>query len=82
MTDRIVGADGNENAIGPLIYHIAEAEMGWLWGNIKGLSQMPPDILAYFRFEPVDQETGRLTSILGVPLAEQLARLEKSRGCS
>ena len=82
MTERIVAADGNENAIGPLIYHIAEAEMGGCGETYKGLSQMPSDILADFRFEPVDQETGRLTSILGIPLAEQLARLEKSRGCS
>ena len=36
VTESIVAADGNENAIGPLIYHIAEAEMGWLWGNIQG----------------------------------------------
>ena len=36
--------DGNENVIGCLLYHIAEVEMGWLWGNIKGLAEMPADV--------------------------------------
>lgn len=73
------GPDGNENAIGSLLYHIAEVEMGWLWGNIKGLTQMPPDILKAFPFEPDEEETGRITSVPGVPLQEHLARLERSR---
>ena len=37
------GPDGRENAIGILLYHIAEVEMAWLWGGIKGRSQMPPE---------------------------------------
>ncbi len=73
------GPDGNENTIGSLLYHIAEVEMGWLWGNIKGLSQMPPDIQTLFPFESEYEETGRITRVPGVPLAEHLARLETSR---
>jgi uncharacterized damage-inducible protein DinB len=71
--------DPNENAIGSLLYHIAEVGMGWLWGNIKGLTQRPPDILAAFPFESEYEETGRITRVPGVPLQEHLARLEKSR---
>ena len=73
------GPDGNENTIGSLLYHIAEVEMGWLWGNIKGLLEMPPDIQAAFPFESEYEATGRITSVPGVPLGEHLARLERSR---
>ena len=73
------GPDGNENTIGSLLYHIAEVEMGWLWGNIKGRMQMPPDVLKDFPFEPECEETGRLTNVPGVPLEEHVARLERSR---
>ena len=71
--------DANENAIGSLLYHMAEVEMGWLWNNIRGLTEMPPDILAEFPFESEYEETGRITRVQGVPLEEHLARLEKSR---
>ena len=71
--------DANENAIGSLLYHIAEVEMGWLWNNIGGLREMPSDILAEFPFESEYEETGRITPVLGVPPEGHLARLEKSR---
>ena len=71
--------DGNENAIGSLLYHIAEVEMGWLWGNIKGLMEMPPDVQSSFPFESEYEETGRITTVPGVPLEEHLSRLEQSR---
>ena len=67
----------NENAIGSLLYHIAEVEMGWLLGNIKGLAQMPPDIPPDFPFESGYEVMGRITSVPGVPLAEYLARLDR-----
>ena len=69
----------NDNAIGSLLYHIAEVEMGWLWGNVKGLTEMPPHILADFPFETEYEVTGRITTVRGVPREEHLARLEKSR---
>ena len=73
------GPDGRENSIGSLLYHIAEAEMGWLWGDIKGYAQMPPEILVEFPFEPVDADTGRLSALTDIPLAEHVRRLERSR---
>ena len=71
--------DANGNAIGSLLYHIAEVEMGWLWNNIRGLAEMQPDILTEFPFESEYEETGRITTVPGVPPEGHLARLEKSR---
>lgn len=71
--------DANENATGSLLYHIAEVEMGWRGNNIRGLTEMPPDILAVFPFLSEYEETGRITTVPGVPLEEHPARLEKSR---
>ena len=73
------GPDSRENSIGTLLYHIAEAEMGWLWWELKGHSGMPPEIEKDFPFEPVDPETGWLTHVPDVPLAEHVRRLERSR---
>lgn len=41
-----------------LLYHIAEAEMGWLWWELKGHSGVPPAVEWDFPFEPIDAETG------------------------
>ena len=73
------GPEGDENTIGSLLYHIAEVKMGWLWGNIKGLLEMPPKTQEFFPFESEYEETGRITNVLGVPLSEHIARLERSR---
>ena len=40
---------------------------------------MPPEIGRDFPLEPRDLQTGRLSRIRGVPLAEHLRRLERSR---
>ena len=53
--------------------------MGWLWNNIRGQREMPPDILKDFPLESEYEVTGRITRVYGVPLEEHLARLEKSR---
>lgn len=73
------GPDGRENAIGNLLYHIAEVEMAWLWGAIKGRTQMPPEEFREFPIEPVDRDTGWLSRTRGVPLAEHLRRLGSCR---
>lgn len=73
------GPGERENSIGTLLYHIAEAEMGWLWWELKGHSGMPPEVERDFPFEPVDPETGWLTRVQGVPLSEHFRRLETSR---
>src|SRR2546422_10388052 len=38
LDERLVdweGPDGQENAIGSLLYHIALVEIGWLYGDVK-----------------------------------------------
>ena len=72
------GPDGDENAIGSLLYHIAEVEMAWLWWEMKGHSQMPEGVLKDFPHEPVDA-TGRLARVLRVPVEDHVARLGRSR---
>lgn len=71
--------DQNGNAIGSLLYHIAEVEMGWLWNNIRGLTEMPPAVLADFPLQPEYEKTGRITVVREVVLEEHLAWLDKSR---
>ena len=66
------GPDGRENAIGTLLYHIAGVEMGWLWWELKGHSGMPPDIEEDFPSEAADPETGWLTRVRCIPLAEHV----------
>jgi hypothetical protein len=44
------GPDGQENAIGSLLYHIALVELGWLYGDLKGLTDLPPAVKPYFPF--------------------------------
>ncbi len=73
------GPDGRENAIGTLLYHIAGVEMGWLWWELKGHSGMPPEIEEDFPSEAADPETGWLTRVRGIPLAEHVRRLERNR---
>ena len=68
-----------ENSIGTLLNHIAEAEMGWLWWELRGHSGMPPEVEREFPFEPIDPETGWLSRVQGIPLADPLRRQERSR---
>jgi uncharacterized damage-inducible protein DinB len=70
------GADGRENAIGTLLYHIAAVEMGWLFIDIKE-GDLPPHVKHDFPFDTASN--GRLTPVLQTPLAEHLRRLESSR---
>lgn len=71
------GPDGMENAIGSLLYHIALVEMSWLFLDIFE-KDFPPEVKADFQHEMADAE-GRLTRVPGVPLADHLGRLERSR---
>lgn len=71
------GADGRENAIGSLLYHIADVEMGWLFGEILE-KPFPPQVRSDFPHKGRDAQ-GRLPRVLGVPLAEHLGRLKRSR---
>ncbi len=71
------GPDGNDNAIGSLLYHLALAEMDWLY--VDTLEQpFPDDLRPLFPHHHVD-DAGRMTRILGVSLADHLARLARCR---
>ncbi len=72
------GPDGRENAIGSLLYHIALVEMGWLYGDVMQRDNLPPALKPDFPFK-TEEADGHLTRVLGVPLAEHVARLNRSR---
>lgn len=67
------GPEGNENSIGTLLYHLAAVEMGWLYGDI--LEQPFPE--EDFPFPMTTK--GRLAPVMGVPLEDHLARLDRCR---
>jgi DinB family protein len=73
------GPDGQENAIGSLLYHIARVELGWLYTDLKGLTELPPAVKPDFPFPSTAPDSKRLTPVLGIPLAEHVARLDRSR---
>lgn len=82
LDERLVdweGPDGQENAIGSLLYHIAHVEVGWLFGDVQGMTELPPVINPYFPFPGREPDGNRLTRVSGVPIAEHVARLERSR---
>lgn len=82
LDERLVdweGPDGQENAIGSLLYHIAHVEVGWLYGDLMGLTDLPSVVKPLFPFPSREQASKRLTRVLKVPLAEHLARLDRSR---
>src|SRR3989442_9062166 len=58
-------ADGRENAIGTLLYHIADVEMGWLFGDLLQ-SDLPESVRGDFPF-PARGADKRLTPVLGEP---------------
>lgn len=73
------GPAGDENAIGSLLYHIAGVEMGWLHFDVQGRTELPPDVARDFPHGATEPDGVRLKRVLGVPLAEHVARLERSR---
>lgn len=72
------GADGRENAIGSLLYHIAGVEMGWLFIDVLGGQDLPPDVKPDFPHDTADT-SGRITRVPGVALPVHLRRLDRSR---
>jgi hypothetical protein len=71
------GADGRENAIGTLLYHIADVEMGWLFGDLLQ-SDLPESVRGDFPF-PARGADKRLTPVLGEPPESHMGRLARSR---
>jgi len=82
LDERLVdweGPDGQENAIGSLLYHIAQVEMGWLYGDVKQMTELPPAVKPDFPFPSREPDRNHLTRVLGMPLAEHIGRLDRSR---
>jgi len=69
------GPDRRENAIASLLYHIAVTEMWWLFQGILQ-RDFPPSDDAGVQYR---SRQGRLTRVLGVPMADHLACLHQSR---
>jgi hypothetical protein len=69
------GPDGRENSIGSLLYHIAVSEMRWLF---LGILRRDFPLAAGAGLQHRDGR-GRLTPVLGVPLADHLVCLRCSR---
>lgn len=70
------GPDGQENAIGSLLYHIALVEMSWLFLDILE-QDFPSSVKADFPHEMASQ--GRVTRVISVTRTEHLERLKRSR---
>ena len=70
------GADGSENSIGSLLYHVADVEMDWLFIDVLG-REIPPEVEADLPFETWTD--GRLTHVAGVSLDEHRGRLDRTR---
>jgi hypothetical protein len=66
-----------DNTIGTLLYHIAAIEADWLFCEVRQ-EEFSPAIVRLFPYE-VRDETGRLSIVQGVGLAEHLARLASVR---
>lgn len=71
------GPDGLDNSIGTLLYHIALAEMAWLYLDILE-GTFPPEVKNDFPFEMVDSQK-EITRVANVTLEEHLGRLARSR---
>jgi len=69
--------EGLVNGTGTLLAHIAAIEMDWLFTEICE-QEIPAAVLALL---PPDVRTadGRLTPVVGLPLAEHLRRLDETR---
>lgn len=52
--------------------------MGWLYGDLKQMTALPP-VKPDFPFPSQEPDRRHLTRVLGVPLAEHVARLDRSR---
>jgi uncharacterized damage-inducible protein DinB len=71
------GPDGRENAIGSLLYHIADVEMWWLHAAVLH-TPISVGVAGLFPFAPRDAH-GRLARVLGVPREDHRHRLRRVR---
>jgi len=70
--------DGAMNSIGSLLYHIAAVEMSWLYEDILGADDFPPEIDALMKYD-VREDGEKLTSVINESLNSHLDRLLKCR---
>jgi len=66
------------NSIGSLLYHIAAIEMSWLYEDVLGTDDFPPEINALLKYN-VRDEGENLTSVIDESLNHHLDRLLKCR---
>jgi uncharacterized damage-inducible protein DinB len=71
------GDDGQENSVGSLLYHIALVETSWLYMDIFE-QDLPAEVKPDFPYDMADSERN-LARVRGVPLADHIARLDRSR---
>jgi hypothetical protein len=66
------------NTIGTLLYHVALVEASWVYEDVLGLTDYPPDLAPYFPHDSRDDQ-GLLYALQGDPLDPYLARLAAVR---
>jgi uncharacterized damage-inducible protein DinB len=66
------------NTIGMLLYHIALVEASWVYEDILGQTDLPPDLVRYFPHDSRDEQ-GLLTALEGASLQTYLDRLAAVR---
>ena len=66
------------NTIGTLLYHVALVEASWVYEDVLGLTEYPPDVLALFPYDSRDEQ-GLLYALQGEPLDYYLDRLAAVR---
>jgi len=66
------------NSIGTLLYHIAAVEMSWLYEDILGADDFPPEIDSLMKYD-VREDGGKLTPVINESLTSHLDRLSKCR---
>jgi uncharacterized damage-inducible protein DinB len=66
------------SSTGSLLYHIAAIEADWLYFDVLGARQFPPDMETFFSYE-VRDEDGRLTAVVGETIDQHLHRLDAVR---
>lgn len=66
------------NTIGALLYHIALVEASWVYEDVLGMTEYPPDLAALFPHDSRDEQ-GLLSALHGEPLDYYLDRLAAVR---
>ena len=69
---------GDPNSIATLLYHIAAIEMDWLYVDILGRSDFPPEVKPLLPYDVRDDE-GLLVAVQGMGLRAHLDRLDATR---